>query len=52
MTKLRRAGDCGVDPLASYKEKPPIENRKLIVDRGALEGVAGSKVAVDEYLFD
>ena len=46
--QVSRAGDRGVDPLAGYKVEVGIEDGDRFVHRGALEGVAGSAVAMDE----
>jgi len=50
VAQLSCTSDSSVDPLAIYEEEPPIENRYLVADGGALEGVACATVVVDEVL--
>ena len=50
--KLGGSGDGCVNPLAVRTPQPPVEDRNLFADRGALEGMASTTVAVDEVFFE
>ena len=50
--KLGGSGDSCVNPLAVRTPQCPVENRNLFADRGALEGVASTTVAVDEVFLN
>ena len=47
-----RSGDRSVNPLTVNEEKPPIENRNLTLDRGTLEGMTCTAIAMDKVFFD
>ena len=48
--ELSCASDRSVEPLAVHEEKAPIEDRDVVLDRRALEGMAVATVAVGEAL--
>jgi len=50
--KLGGSGDGCVNPLPVRAPQPPVEDRNLFADRGALEGVASTTVAVDEVFLN
>ncbi len=50
--KCRCSGGRRVHPLAAYEEKLPIEDRNFFVDRGALETMTSSAIAVNEVFFN
>ena len=47
-----RSGDRNVNPLTVNEEKPPTENRNLTLDRGTLEGMTCTAIAMDKVFFD